>query len=78
MMSIRIMSSGSIDGRPTAVETSQLPPQLAEFDKPIYRPEEMVGRNVPFERELIEQGSLFDLPMSHHDLQSCLPQRLNQ
>jgi len=61
-----------------AVETSQLPPQLAEFDKPIYRPEEMIGRNVPFERELIEQRSLFDLPMSHHDLQSCLPQRLNQ
>jgi hypothetical protein len=25
-----------------------------------------------------EQRSLFDLPMSHHDLQSCLLQRLNQ
>ena len=37
----------------------------------------MIGRNVPFERELIEQRSLFDLPMSHHDLQSCLLQRLN-
>ena len=32
----------------------------------------------PFKRELIEQSSLFDLPMSHHDLQSCLSQRLNQ
>jgi hypothetical protein len=61
-----------------AVKTSQLPFQLAEFDKPVYRPEQMVGRNVPFERKLIEQRSLFDLPMSHHDLQSCLPQGLNQ
>src|SRR5262245_32853410 len=61
-----------------AVEPSQLPPQLAKFDKSVYRPQEMIGRYVPFERERIEQRSLFDLPMSHHDLQSCLPQRLNQ
>jgi hypothetical protein len=32
---------------------------------------------MPFERELIEQRSLFDLPMSHHDLQSCQLDRLN-
>jgi hypothetical protein len=32
----------------------------------------MVSRNVPFERELVEQNSLVDLPMSHHDLQSCI------
>src|SRR5262249_51156322 len=38
----------------------------------------MVTWNVPFERELIEQSSLFDLPMPHHDSQSCLSQRLNQ
>src|ERR1700689_4841181 len=38
----------------------------------------MVSGNVPFERELIEQCSLFDLPMSHHDSKSCLSQRLNQ
>jgi hypothetical protein len=30
-----------------------------------------------FERELIEQCSLFDLPMPHHDLQSCQLDRLN-
>src|SRR5215471_1099491 len=38
----------------------------------------MVRRNVPLERKLIEQRGLFDLTMSHHDLQSCLLQRLNQ
>src|ERR1700730_19401430 len=38
----------------------------------------MIGRNVPLKRELIEQSSLFDLPVSHHDLQSCFSQRLNQ
>jgi len=60
-----------------AVERGQLPPQLAEFDEPADRPQEMIGRNVLFKRELIEQSSLFDLPMSHH-LQCCLSQRLNQ
>jgi hypothetical protein len=29
----------------------------------------MVGGDMLFKRELIEQRSLFDLPMSHHDLQ---------
>jgi len=33
---------------------------------------------VPFERELIEQSSLLDLPMSHYDSKSRLSQRLNQ
>jgi len=42
------------------------------------RPQEMIGRNVLLKRELIKQSCLFDLPMSHHDLQSCLSQRLNQ
>src|SRR6476619_7647977 len=36
----------------------------------------MISRNVPFEREPIEQRSLFDLPMPHHD--SVLSRRLNQ
>src|SRR5262245_46430780 len=38
----------------------------------------MLGWNVPFERELIEQSSLFDLRMPHHDSLSCFSQRLNQ
>jgi hypothetical protein len=33
----------------------------------------MISRNVSFERELIEQRSLVELSMSHHDLQSCIP-----
>jgi hypothetical protein len=33
----------------------------------------MIRWNVPLKRKLIEQRSLFDLPMSHHDLQSCSP-----
>src|SRR5580698_2054209 len=61
-----------------AVKRGQLPPQLAEFDEPVDRPQKMIGRNVPLKRELIEQRSLFDLPRSHHDLQSCFSQRLNQ
>src|SRR2546428_5638187 len=61
-----------------AVEGGQFSPQLAKLDEPVDGPQEMVSGNVPFERELIEQSSLFDLPMSHHDFQSCLSQRLNQ
>src|SRR6266404_3251750 len=61
-----------------AVEGGQFSPQLAKLDEPVDGPQEVVSGNVPFERELIEQSSLFDLPMSHHDFQSCLSQRLNQ
>src|SRR5258707_3345326 len=61
-----------------AVERGQFSPQLAKLDEPVDGPQEMVSGNVPFERELIEQSSLLDLPMSHHDVQSCLSQRLNQ
>jgi hypothetical protein len=55
-----------------AVERRQLPPDFSQLDESVDRPQEMTGRNVPFERELIEQRSLFDLPMSHHDLRSWL------
>jgi hypothetical protein len=60
-----------------AVERRQLPPQVLKVDEPIDRPQEMVGWDVPFKRELIEQRSLLDLPMPHHDLQSCQLDRLN-
>jgi hypothetical protein len=61
-----------------AVERRQLSPDVAKLDDPVDRPQKAIWRDVPFERELIEQRSLLDLPMSHHDLQSCLMQRLNQ
>src|SRR5437762_13312105 len=69
-----------IDRRPAhaAVKRRQLPSQVAKFDEPINRPQQMIRWNMPIERELIEQRSLFNLPVSHHDLQSCLAQRLNQ
>jgi hypothetical protein len=38
----------------------------------------VIRRYMLFERELVEQHSLFALPMSHHDLQSWLWPRLNQ
>src|SRR4029077_145396 len=65
---------GSTD---TTVERFQLPPDLLKVDKPIDRPEQVVSGDMPLERELIEQRSLFDLPMPHHDLQSCQLDRLN-
>jgi hypothetical protein len=38
----------------------------------------MVGWNMRFQREFMEQRSLIDLPMSHRDLQSCLSHQLIQ
>ena len=61
-----------------AVERRQLPRQVAKLNKPVNRPQQMLGWNVLFERKLIEQRGLFALPMSHDDLQPCLLQRLNQ
>src|SRR4029077_18087173 len=37
----------------------------------------MTRWKMPFQRELIEQRSRFDLPMSHHERQSCASTRLN-
>jgi hypothetical protein len=45
------------------VEGRQVLPDLLKVDKPVHRPEQVVGGDVPLERELIEQRSLFDLPM---------------
>lgn len=68
-----------IDRRPTyaAVEWRQVPPDLFEIDKPVNQPQQVISRDMFFERELIEQSSLFDLPTPHHDLQSCQLDRLN-
>jgi hypothetical protein len=65
-----------IDRWPThrAVEGGQLPPQIVQLDKPVDQSQQMLRWNVLIERELIEQRSLFDLPVSHHDSQSCFSQ----
>jgi hypothetical protein len=59
------------------VERRQVLPDLFKVDKSVDRPEQVVAGDMPLQRELIEQRSLFDLPMSHHDLQSCQLDRLN-
>src|SRR3954468_24749290 len=59
-----------------AVERCELAPQFTKLDEPIDRAQQMISGNVPLQRELIEQRSLFDLPMPHHD--SVLSRRLNQ
>src|SRR6185312_15748926 len=68
-----------INRRPTdaTVEGRQIPPDLLKVDKPVDRPQLVVSGYMLLERKLIEQRSLFDLPVSHHDLQSCQLDRLN-
>ncbi len=54
-----------IDRRPPhlAVERRQLPPQPVEFDKPINRPQQVCFRHMPFQRKLVKQRVLLDLPL---------------
>jgi hypothetical protein len=63
------MSSGSIEGPTDAtVERRQVAPDLFKIDKSVDRPQQMVGGNMLLEREFVEQRSLLDLPMPHHNL----------
>src|SRR6516225_8444585 len=59
-----------------AVKGRQIPPQAIELHEPVNRSQQMIGRNVPLERKLVEQRSLLTQLMSHHD--SVLSLRLNQ
>ena len=69
-----------IDRRPPdlAVERRQLPPHLRQVDEAVDRPQQMVGRHMAIEREVVEQRALLDLPRSHHRLSPCLSTGLNQ
>jgi hypothetical protein len=59
--------TGGDNGVPSAnLEGGRLPPQRTKLDERVDEPQEMVSGNVPFAKELIEQSSPFDLPMSHH------------
>jgi hypothetical protein len=60
-----------------AIEARQLAPDLVQLDEPVYRAQQMIGRNMLLKRELIEQRSLLDLLMSHHERQSCRSTGLN-
>ena len=51
-----------------AVECRELSPHTLQLDEPADGAQQMITRNVPLQRKLIEQRSLFDLPMPHHDL----------
>src|SRR6516165_11734589 len=59
-----------IDRRPSrlAVEWRQVRPNAVEFDETVDRPQQMRPRHVTFERELVEQSILLDLPIPHHRL----------
>jgi hypothetical protein len=47
-----------------AVEGHQVPPDFFKLEKSVDRPKQMVGWDVLFKRELIEQRSLFDAALS--------------
>ncbi len=61
-----------------AVERRELPPHLRQIDEAVDRPQEMIGRHMRIEREVVKKRTLFDLPRSHHRLSPCFSARLNQ
>jgi hypothetical protein len=75
--SIRIINSGAIEGRPIVVQNadSSRLSSPGSTNLSIER-KRLIGRNVPLKRELIEQRSLLNPLMPHHD--SVPFQRLNQ
>jgi hypothetical protein len=71
MISIRISSSGSTDGRPVvAVERRQACPNSPNVDEAVDRSQHMVKRHMLLNRELVKEGPLLDMPLTHHLLHS--------
>jgi hypothetical protein len=60
-MSIRIISSGSIEGRSTQVRTN-----LGQVDEPIDLAQQMIVRDMPLKTEAVEQRLLHHPPLAHH------------
>jgi hypothetical protein len=59
-----------IDRRPSrrTVEGRQVCPNPLEVNKAVDRPQQMIPGHMPFERKLVEQRVLLDLPLPHHRL----------
>ena len=49
-----------------AVERRHMSPHALQVHESINRPQQMVGGNMPLQRELVEQRRLIDLPLAHH------------
>jgi hypothetical protein len=41
-------------------------PQAFKINEPVDRPQHVVRRHVPLQRELVEKRRLIDLPFAHH------------
>jgi hypothetical protein len=41
-------------------------PDLPQIDEAVDRAQQVVGRDMLFQRKLIEQSNLIDLPLTHH------------
>src|SRR5262245_54460086 len=65
-MSIRIISSGSSEGRPTWIVRRKLGVHPRQIQNRIDPANQMIGRNHVIEMELIEQLALIALQPPHH------------
>ena len=59
-----------------AVKRRQLAPQLAEFDKPVDRSQQVPLRHMPLKRKLVEQGFLPNPTFPHHRTTPQSPDRI--
>ena len=51
-----------------AVEGPQVRADAGQVDEPVDRAQQVIGRHVPFEAELVEQRLLHHRPLAHHRL----------
>jgi hypothetical protein len=66
---MRIISSGSIDGRPIGltVERHQMLTQITEIESPIYASQQVGSRHMIIEVERVKRLVLPAIRLTHHD-----------
>lgn len=69
---MRIISSGSIEGRHVAVVGRQVSAYARQIDEPVDPTQQVIPRNVPLDAEADEQGLLHHRPFAHHRLNPSL------
>jgi hypothetical protein len=66
-MSIRIISSGSIEGRPTSLKVrTQVCANLGQVDEPVDLSQQMIVGHMPLKAKAVKQRLLHHPPLAHH------------
>ena len=75
---MRIISSGSIEGRPICCKTASAIAKIIEVEMPVDAPEQVIGGDVIIEAEIVEQPSRRRLNAHHRRIPPPNQQELNE